>query len=941
MARHRSCPHHAKTFYSQRLRVHSNDDETITMLFDLYADYINTEKERAHDVYNLAKLERLAETISKKTKAASSATGEDEAAQVDNNFTANAPVPMLVPHEPISKSWRIEPGLRTSIPRRLLKPTVFESIANLASCRISFNAGSDQMSVKGDNDQSVDETVEKLDNLVKAFSLCYAQPSIYNFYSSEAEPMGVSFRVLGLGEDETYTQKFTTVIHSIGSLHLPQLSDFGVVVLVNDERGMTNKSSSNITKPKTSPLRRDLWHDAPICPHGKQPREHPRYPFPTEPAPATVAEWIEKTPHTTYDPSKPLKEVNELPANVSPAVVQVNYGSSTGISSRKRYTRNRKAPGMPDISEDDSTALNSHAFDLGEDNTQQNLIEIEVDTHETEMIPNSTPIADSALSSYQNPSHSDGRGSALPDQRPATPSTMLSAAPQDLLTGAEEPAAKSCLESPLTPTPKAAKFSASVASPRSTLLTTTRSSPNSPAKPACASNPPRKPSRTSKSSSPLQDRHQQPAWMAERNPNAKAKAAQISLSLIRGMDAVPNAQPLSYLAAAKQGSARHGTPASSSQVRERLAAGSELQPRRFHKTMNQKMARSIELNIIQATKSAIIQLLQPTRAFRGIVRLEVDIGHILVKNQTLPLQIATGRTFSMNDWSLLFSTQGGTTQTVFTHMLPILDKDIGFLAALKHDSRPIFADEPSECSVRFHLLCGTRLADEEVALEISNSGSVQVLGTEHLVGAMQWHFPKRQWDSRIAVKIREQIQDYQDAVAAITKTWTVIPSVKQKTAQISAELGNSGLYFKRAYMLREASFRCLTDPDMVMSCTEVQHLGPAKERTRYDSIQRDPSKLRIDGDLWWEVRLRSSTTNQQLQENENLSLGNLANWKAEDITQGDVVKRFHALGADVVSQIDGIGVTVNKPSVNKVTVATSVADRSELLSRASEAASYW
>ncbi|KAL8736516.1 MAG: hypothetical protein Q9181_002410 [Wetmoreana brouardii] len=921
-----------------RLRVHSNDDATIAMLFDLYADYINTEKERAHHVYNVAKLERLAETISKKTKAALSATGKGEAAQSDNNFTAEAPAPILVLHETISKSWRIEPGLRTSIPRRLLKPTIFESIANLANCRISFNAGTNLMTVKGDNDQSVDETIKKLDNLVKAFSLCYAQPSIYNFHSWEAEPMGVSFRALALGGVGTYTQKSTTVIHSTSSLHLPQLSDFSIIVLVDDEREMTTKSSPKDTRAKISPFRRDLWHDAQIRPHGKQLRENPRYPFATEPAPATVAEWVEKTPHTTHDPSKPLKEVNELPADVSPAVVQVNHENGTGTSSRKRYARNRKAPGMPDISEDDPTALHSHVPDLGEDNVRQNLIEIEVDIQKAGEIPTLTPMADSALSSYKTPSQSDGRGSVLLEYRPATPSTPLSAAPQDLLTGAEQPATNTILESPLTPTPKAAMFSAPIATPRSTPSTIPKASPNSLANPTCASNAQRKVSRTSKTSSLLQDRHQQPAWMAERNPNAKAKAAQNPLSLIGGTDPVPNARPLSYLAAAKQGNARQGTPA---QTRERLAVGSEVQSRRFHKTMNQKMAKSFELNILQATNSAMIQQLKPVRAFRGIVKLEIEIGRILVKNATLPSNIAAGRIFSLSDWSLMLSTQGGTTQTVFAHMLPILDKDIGFLAALKRDSRPLFADNTSECSVSFHLLCGTRLADEEVILEVSNSGSVRVLGTEHLVASMQWHFPKRQWDARMAVKIREQIYDYQEAAAVITRTWTVVPGVKQNTAQISAELGNSGLYFKSACMLREANFRCLTDPDMIISCTEVQNLGPAKERTRYKSIQTDPYKLRKDGDLWWEIRLRSSTINQQLRENENLTLGDLANWKAEDITQGDVVKRFHALAADIVSQIDGIGVAVNKPSVKAATAATSVAARSELLSRASEAASYW
>lgn len=360
--------------------------------------------------------------------------------------------------------------------------------------------------------------------------------------------------------------------------------------------------------------------------------------------------------------------------------------------------------------------------------------------------------------------------------------------------------------------------------------------------------------------------------------------------------------------------------------------------------MHQKMAKPYTgpLNSSKATESATVPMLQSARSFRGVVKLEVDIGRIFVKNQTLPSAIATGRPFSSNDWSLMFSTQGGITETLFTNLLQVSDRDIATLSDLKQpDGRRMFAEGSSRTSIKYQFLCGAKLEDEDLILEVNNSGDIQVLSTEHVVGAIQWHYPKRQWDARLAVKTTEQVSDYYDAVEAITKTLSVTPSANQKTVKLSAALGNTGLYFKSVRMVREADFCCLADPDLVMSCTEVQSLGPVRERNRYSSLQRDTAALRKDGEMWWEVKLRSLKTVGQLQQNEKLCLGDLASWTAGDITQGEAVKRLQDLAADVVTHLDRIGATVSKAAVKKTTGTTTVADRSELLSRASQATSYW
>lgn len=177
--------------------------------------------------------------------------------------------------------------------------------------------------------------------------------------------------------------------------------------------------------------------------------------------------------------------------------------------------------------------------------------------------------------------------------------------------------------------------------------------------------------------------------------------------------------------------------------------------------------------------------------------------------------------------------------------LPISDTDIRILANLKQSNgRRIFAENAHDSTLKYQFLCETTSGNEEytlllsstmledpanvyirVILEVDDSGHVQVLGAQHLVGAVNWHFPKRQWDARLAVKATEQIENFQTSAEAIANTLSIIPSADQRTARLFAELGNSDLIFKSASIVREVKFRCLIHPNIIMSCAEVQDLA--------------------------------------------------------------------------------------------------------------------
>lgn len=215
-----------------------------------------------------------------------------------------------------------------------------------------------------------------------------------------------------------------------------------------------------------------------------------------------------------------------------------------------------------------------------------------------------------------------------------------------------------------------------------------------------------------------------------------------------------------------------------------------------------------------------------------------------------------------------------------------------------------------------------------IILEAGAFGNVRVLSSDHLVGAVNWHFPKRQWDARLAVKVTEEVQDYQNAVEAVTRTLSVVPSTDGRTAKLCAELGNTGLIFKSASIHREMKFRCDIYPDIVMSCTEVQYLGPTKERHRFWNSIRDVETARENGDLWWGIKLQSVEADKKLHSSKDLALGEEADWKAEDVVQEGAVKQLHRLASDIVTQIDDIGITVDT-TAKTASIAKEIAAKKE------------
>ncbi|KAL9585651.1 MAG: hypothetical protein Q9212_001388 [Teloschistes hypoglaucus] len=904
--------------------------------------------------------------------------------------------------------------MRRRIPSRLMKPILFNAIANSANCYIIFENERGVMTVKGDDSQNIKTTTKKLDNVAEAFSIFCASPRLFDFHSWETESSGVSLSVIDLAHEEARDQMLTTIIDP-NSAQAPKLADLGIVAMAKNGGIVRPVRSGHLQKTVLSSPRTDFWHDMPVLAHGKQPsipllRSHiliravpARQPHdvPVQPhaVPTTIEEWVERTLRST-----------PLPLNEVPPLDEVMVDGNRSGPNQERRARVRRAPepkhdlpaappehNLPAVSPKHHLPAASSRFDLpaaSPTNDQPaaslKLIDIEEEVTaeptndlpavlpkyslsaalaelidiEEGFIPEPTNDRPVVLPKYDQPAGSpnliDIDEYVVPEPAPTSTSGSIVSSyktasqfgtrglSQDLLTGEQEPIWINSA-SPLAPgvsAPLAQNVTATTFShPRTNLDFQT---------PSTLSIAHKRFTTSKSSASQLLGQTQDPPWV-NRNPVAKAKEIEAP-ALIEVMNA-GNSRPsiakqTSYSAAAKRGGnagpGLRGSPngalqGSSPQLQEQLQVNSEVQSRQFHRTMNQKAANPGPIDLVDASRSATMQILQSVGAFKGTLKLEVDIGRILIKTGTLPATITTGTRFDLRDWSSLFisSSQSPGANTWFTNALPASDMDMSHLMHLKSSGgRKLFPESPSSCSASYQFLCGTNTGDEELVVQVANggSGSVQVLSTEYLAGAVQWHFPRRQWDARLAVKATEKIGDYQKAVVSITDTLSVTPSPNKKSLVLAAELGDSGLFFRSARMLREAKFAI--DKDIVISCVEVQNLGPAQERTRYQSLKRGREAVRKDGDLWWEMKVCSTKTNALLQQSEDLTLGERAKWEAEDIIKGETLQRLHSLATDIVAQIDGMGLAIRETAAVP-TSTISVGARSELPSRASQASSFW
>lgn len=496
------------------------------------------------------------------------------------------------------------------------------------------------------------------------------QPQTYNLVIPEEKGTDVRFRLTPLEDHEASDHRSTTMIDQrlLGS-QLPNLAVILVAAkngaILTCSRNSRDSARSTHTSYTLIPSYGDQDIDLAHSTASSQTRSTQAPGALLELAPKSIAEWVAAIPSRGDDPSKPPNpSIENSPLAWVDGVETANDDTKTS-QPKRRFGRNRQKPGLDDITEIEDHGVTT--FDYTNDDHHSTLT-MPLSSKEGKLSDPSAKLASSTLSTSKTPSHSGSQKSPPADTSSSTPSTQSSTTHHDLLMLAE----------PALAYP--------VMIPISNPATSCHDIGSRTSQASFAQAPP------------------PPAWV-RRNVTSQAENQRPGLLVDCADTERPSSQPVSYLAAAKRGTSTVGTrglsggpaninhgsnllhqlqpPTSSPDQAQSVNWSAPKTTRRAgkarskvatvvtHQTgqtvqLQDNAVRRVDNNLSQPDDSVVIQLLQLAKGLGGIVRMEVEIGRILVKTDGIQPS-KSGWANVYNAWLSIFGLRDGQTETIFTN----------------------------------------------------------------------------------------------------------------------------------------------------------------------------------------------------------------------------------------------------------------------------------
>ena len=212
--------------------------------------------------------------------------------------------------------------------------------------------------------------------------------------------------------------------------------------------------------------------------------------------------------------------------------------------------------------------------------------------------------------------------------------------------------------------------------------------------------------------------------------------------------------------------------------------------------------------------------------------------------------------------------------------------------------------------VTYQFFCKTK-AGEELVVEVDEEGKSKVRSSPKLVGALNWHFPKREWDARLSVTSYGYLGDkYHDEVKGLITNLQISPSSDGTTLGLFTKTNTTELRIRSIMLCRETYHYSPVYSDVLLRLKEVQDLSVWQmtgKRQEYHASAKSQSEMANEGKLWWEVALSSMAAAAILEENDKLEIGELAKWEANDLVSIGVVKDLSSSAKELVTRIDTVG----------------------------------
>ncbi|KAI9824258.1 MAG: hypothetical protein M1832_002065 [Thelocarpon impressellum] len=347
-------------------------------------------------------------------------------------------------------------------------------------------------------------------------------------------------------------------------------------------------------------------------------------------------------------------------------------------------------------------------------------------------------------------------------------------------------------------------------------------------------------------------------------------------------------------------------------VTDKLQVSSEVDSRVFRHTMGQQKARGLDEREILSHRTLLklrasaVEMLELAQSHRGILRLEVEIGRIMLHG--IPPKLA--KPFTLDEWDSTLAQEGGRATETFTSMLTTSVEDTERIMQLVDaDKERLFKQEPSASRIFYEFVCSNQQG-EEITVEVNAEDfRYQVRKSSRLYGSAYLHYPKRNWDARLnVVGLAASRRDEEAARALVDNLYVpndgalpnVFTLVNPKHLQLHYILAKRQI--RHPVRNERVALQLTQVQDLVMHHhVSIRGATHASARPAADMVA-DPSGTR----LWYEASLISLDMERAFQENIDLELGEDATWRPEDVLQNSL-ERLWKCTTDVVTRIDGVG----------------------------------
>ena len=365
------------------------------------------------------------------------------------------------------------------------------------------------------------------------------------------------------------------------------------------------------------------------------------------------------------------------------------------------------------------------------------------------------------------------------------------------------------------------------------------------------------------------------------------------------------------------------SPSSVERPTDKIKINDEVASRQLKNTMRQRKPSSpVGRGVTGATsnfENATTQLLEIIRSTRGFVNFQTTIGRLLIDPKSGTGEYKKTR-FAITQWPQVFPNKPGVVrlQTNFTDRLTSLASDADFVVDLKLSSgRRMFTDQPCQRKVVYRFTCSTsHKSEDNFLIDVedteSNTGKPVILRAPKLYGALNWHYPKRYWDARLAIHSSSHgSQEQLKAAEEIVNNLRISLSPDESVIELFTHSPSRVLTIQSIQLRRETHHRSTIYPDLLLMLCEVQEFEidlPRPDNNDDCHAHTNSRKQMVrENRLWWEASIASTTAMKFLKENELLEVGEKTTWTVKDITDAAVVRNMSFLARDIVTRIDSVG----------------------------------